>query len=64
MPRVSAVIPTRDRPGLLPRAVESALAQSVDDVEVIVVLDGPDEAAAVRSLRDLKGHALGCMGLA
>ncbi len=41
-PQVSVVIPTRSRPALVPRAVRSALAQTVTDVEVIVVVDGPD----------------------
>lgn len=39
-PRVSVVIPTYDRVETLPRAVESALAQTVDDIEVLVVDDG------------------------
>jgi glycosyltransferase involved in cell wall biosynthesis len=34
------VIPTRERPTLVVRAVQSALAQTVDDLEVVVVLDG------------------------
>jgi GT2 family glycosyltransferase len=34
------VIPTRDRPELLERAVESALAQTVRDIQVVVVDDG------------------------
>lgn len=42
MPEVSVVIPTRDRPELVLRAVRSALAQSFDDIEVVVVVDGPD----------------------
>lgn len=41
---VSAVIPTRNRPDLCRRAVESALAQTHRDLEVIVVVDGPDPA--------------------
>ena len=41
-PDVSVVIPTRDRPELVVRAVRSALAQTVANIEVIVVLDGPD----------------------
>lgn len=41
MVTASIIIPTKDRPHLLPRAVASALAQSVDGgVEVIVVDDG------------------------
>lgn len=39
-PILSIVIPTQNRPQLLRRAVESALAQSIADVEVIVVDDG------------------------
>jgi glycosyltransferase involved in cell wall biosynthesis len=37
---VSAVIPTRGRPELLRRAVRSALAQTLRDIEVVVVIDG------------------------
>ena len=43
-PQISAVIPTRHRPGSLLRAVESALAQTHSPAEVIVVVDGPDPA--------------------
>jgi glycosyltransferase involved in cell wall biosynthesis len=39
---VTAVIPTRNRPQLVLRAVRSALAQTYKDLEVIVVVDGPD----------------------
>ena len=42
MVTVSAVIPTRGRPELLRRAVRSALAQTLRDIEVVVVIDGPD----------------------
>jgi glycosyltransferase involved in cell wall biosynthesis len=41
-PDVSVVIPTLGRPDLVIRAVRSALAQTHDDIEVIVVIDGPD----------------------
>jgi len=41
---VSAVIPTRNRPHLVQRAVRSALAQEYADLEVVVVVDGPDSA--------------------
>src|ERR1700758_1632604 len=41
-PLVSAVIPTRNRPDLVCRAVRSALAQTYPNIEVIVVIDGPD----------------------
>jgi glycosyltransferase involved in cell wall biosynthesis len=43
-PHVSVVIPTRFRPDLVTRAVRSALAQTVRNIEVIVVVDGPDAA--------------------
>ncbi|NUO59910.1 MAG: glycosyltransferase family 2 protein [Hamadaea sp.] len=43
-PRVSAVIPTFGRPELVVRAVRSVLAQTMADLEVVVVVDGPDEA--------------------
>jgi glycosyltransferase involved in cell wall biosynthesis len=43
-PLVSVVIPTRGRPDLVTRAVRSALAQTVREIEVIVVVDGPDPA--------------------
>jgi len=40
--KVSAVIPTRNRPTLVCRAVRTALAQSLSDIEIIVVVDGQD----------------------
>lgn len=40
---VSVIIPTRSRPKVVHRAIKSALAQSVADIEVIVVVDGPDK---------------------
>ncbi len=42
-PRVSAVIPTRNRPDLVVRAVMSALRQTFTSIEVVVVVDGPDQ---------------------
>jgi len=42
-PLVSVVIPTRHRSDLVVRAVESALNQTLQAIEVIVVVDGPDE---------------------
>src|ERR1700683_5637387 len=41
---ISVVIPTRNRPALVVRAVQTALAQTIRNVEVIVVIDGPDAA--------------------
>ena len=55
MPKISVIIPTHNRPHLLPRAIESArLAGS--DIEVIVVDDASvDETAAVcRGIRKIK----------
>lgn len=45
-PRVTAVIPTRDRPELLACAIRSALRQTWLNIEVVVVVDGPDPATA------------------
>jgi glycosyltransferase involved in cell wall biosynthesis len=41
-PKVSVVIPTRNRPSTLRNAVNSVLAQTLSDFEVIVVVDGED----------------------
>ena len=50
MPQVSVVIPTKGRPALVRRAVDSVLGQTFQDVEVIVVVDGHDpETEAVLS---------------
>jgi glycosyltransferase involved in cell wall biosynthesis len=43
-PLVSVVIPTCNRPQLVTRAVQSALIQTLTDIEVIVVIDGVDES--------------------
>lgn len=55
MSRISVIIPTHNRPQLLPRAVESAFAAGTD-VEVVVVDDAStDETAAVcKSLEGIK----------
>jgi len=51
---VTAVIPTRGRPGLLLRALQSALTQDYKQLEVVVVLDGPDPqtTSALQSVAD------------
>jgi glycosyltransferase involved in cell wall biosynthesis len=55
MPNVSLIIPTHDRPHLLPRAIESARAAGTD-VEIIVIDDASiDETAEVcRNLTNIK----------
>jgi glycosyltransferase involved in cell wall biosynthesis len=54
VPEVSVVIPTRFRPELVTRAVSSVLSQTYPDFEVVVVVDGPDDAtrAALEDLGD------------
>jgi glycosyltransferase involved in cell wall biosynthesis len=53
-PEVSVVIPTLRRPKLLLRALRSVLVQTFQQIEVIVVVDGPDEEtiAALEAARD------------
>jgi glycosyltransferase involved in cell wall biosynthesis len=52
LPLVSAVVPTRNRPDLVCRAVRSALNQTYPNLEVVVVVDGPDPAT-VAALEEL-----------
>ncbi len=40
MPSVSVIIPTHNRPQMLAEAVESVLAQTFQDFEIIMVLNG------------------------
>ncbi len=68
-PLVSVVIPTFRRPRLVREAVRSALAQSLREIEVIVVVDGEDgteeTVRALASFEDARlsvlcpGHHLG-----
>ncbi|BAI74225.1 hypothetical protein AZL_a06940 (plasmid) [Azospirillum sp. B510] len=44
--QVTVVIPTRNRPDMVMRAVRSALDQTYRDLDVVVVIDGPDPATA------------------
>ena len=53
LPLISAVIPTRGRADLVARAVRSALSQTYANVEVVVVVDGPDPAT-VETLETLR----------
>jgi glycosyltransferase involved in cell wall biosynthesis len=43
-PRVSVVIPTRDSIGFLPEAIATAQAQTLRDIEILVVDDGSVDA--------------------
>ncbi|GGO41952.1 glycosyltransferase [Deinococcus humi] len=55
LPFVSVVTPTRGRADLLlSRALSSALAQTLRNIEIIVVVDGPDPAteAALSTIQD------------
>jgi glycosyltransferase involved in cell wall biosynthesis len=49
LPLVSVVIPTYNRPDCLVHAIDSVLRQTINRIEAIVVLDGPDD----RTLREL-----------
>lgn len=55
MPRVSVIIPTYNRPQLLPRAIESAFAAGTD-VEVVVVDDASsdDTAEVCQAIKGIK----------
>jgi glycosyltransferase involved in cell wall biosynthesis len=59
-PRVSAIVPTRRRPQLVLRAIQSALRQTFIDIEVIAVVDGPDPdtVAALGSITDSRLRVL------
>lgn len=48
----SVIIPTKNRHGLLREAIGSVLAQSLKQIEIIVVDDGEGAAAAIASLSD------------
>lgn len=56
MPRVTVIIPAYDASATLVEAVASALAQTVADIEVVVVDDGSAEPAAsvLRALADAR----------
>ena len=51
-PSISVVVPTRNRPKSVVRAVQSALNQSLPPHEVVIVVDGPD-AETVEALNDI-----------
>jgi glycosyltransferase involved in cell wall biosynthesis len=62
VPRVSVVIPTRNRPSLVVRAIASVLAQTFAEFEVIVVVDGPD-AATETAVKTIRNRRLRCVVL-
>jgi len=59
-PLVSVVIPTRGRPQLLVRAITSALSQTYTNLEVVVIVDGPDDETdrAVKQIEDPRVRAV------
>jgi glycosyltransferase involved in cell wall biosynthesis len=61
-PLASVVIPTRNRAPVVCDAVRSALAQSLDPIEVIVVIDGPD-ARTETALRQIDDSRLSVITL-
>src|SRR5580698_5453876 len=56
-PEVTVVIPTRNRCNLVARAIRSALQQSFTNLEVVVVVDGPDPET-ISVLRDIQDDRL------
>ena len=63
MALVSVVIPTRNRPRDLVRAIHSVLAQSFSDLEVVVVVDGPDPMT-IQALSEIDDQRLRWLALA
>lgn len=44
LPEISVLIPTRNRPELVKRAIASVQAQTFTNYEIVVTIDGPDSA--------------------
>jgi glycosyltransferase involved in cell wall biosynthesis len=57
---VSVVIPTRNRPHMVARAVHSVLKQTFQALEAIVIVDGPDSATVneLHSIDDIRLHVI------
>src|SRR5947209_20616164 len=55
---VSVVIPTRNRPEMLGAAIGSVLAQTFTGYEIIVVINGPDNAATPKTFE--AATTMGC----
>jgi glycosyltransferase involved in cell wall biosynthesis len=60
-PTVSVIVPTRNRPALLTRALASIAEQTFADFEVIVVNDGGTDVTAVIAKAHLQGRPLRCI---
>lgn len=60
---VSVVIPTRNRSNLVLRAVRSALEQTLNEIEVIVVIDGEHGSHTAEALARLVDHRVRCIAL-
>lgn len=58
MPRISVVIPTHNRPGLLREAVASIRNQTFPDWEIVIVDDGSQPPVDVESLRNDLGSQI------
>jgi glycosyltransferase involved in cell wall biosynthesis len=56
-PLVSVVIPTKNRPPLVMRAVRSVLSQTEKSFEILVVIDGPDRPTEI-ALADIHDQRL------
>jgi len=54
-PVVSVIIPTRDRPEMLREAINTVLAQTFRDYEIIVVVNGPQNPLTPRTLEVAAG---------
>jgi len=63
LPLITVVIPTRWRVDLVARAVRSALNQTYPNVEVVVVIDGPD-VTTLKTLEELKDSRVRVIALA
>ena len=61
-PVLSAIIPTHNRADLVRRAVYSVLNQTFTDLEVVVVIDGPDEVT-LRALSDISDERVRSIAL-
>jgi glycosyltransferase involved in cell wall biosynthesis len=60
-PSVSVIIPTRDRPDLLREAISSVRDQTITDLEIIVVINGPENPQTLKSLE--VANAAGCTAI-